>query len=177
MEAEAGFNATVAANFNSWEWMATPPFPQFLLPERIGEAEIEFKIGPYLRAELTEEYHARLDGFIKIKADVAPTFRLKELTGNVSTEVQIKRWTLKGGRSFGYVNDSPNTLANFRRLASASPLKPKTLSDDWQFEYSPTGAIGTTNVYGSQSVLGDVMNDRFQDGLPVFVKAADGTRC
>ena len=166
-QAENGINFTVTAEFADWQWKEEEPFPNFLMPTSIGEASVTLQGGPYLRIKAGDAM-IRIDGFLKIKATIAPTFSLSEATGNVQFTGQIGKWTYTDSWSLGYVNSGSLD-------ALGLGLDPASVTTTGGvFSYNPTGALGSGVVHGSNSVLGNVGADLLQDNPMVTVTDASG---
>ncbi len=161
---EHGINFTVGAEFADWEWKFQEPFPQFVMPDSIGEASVVLQGGPYLRLNVGDNF-ARLDGFIRAKAQVAPSFALQELTGNVQFSGQVGSWSFAQNWSIGYTS---GLIA-----ASADGLAPSDIGD-LVFAYNPAGALGTGAVYAGTPISAGVAADLLQDTPMVTARGPGG---
>ena len=164
---ENGINFNITAEFTRWEWKTAEPFPNFLMPTSIGDASLTLQGGPYLSLK-AGDVSARLDGFIKAKAKIAPSFSLEEVTGNIQFSAKMGSWSYQDSWSIGYVNSGSLD-------ALSSGIDPNNVTTTGgTFQYNPGVALGTGNVYGGTSILSDVGSDLLQDNPMLMVTDKSG---
>ncbi len=145
-------------------WSFQAPFPSFVLPDS-GSLKANFGIAPYIKAELQgiEDADAKLSGKIDVSVQILPTAQLDKVTGTIEFSAHWKDWVFTKSWSTDFF--SASSVDSLEALGDEL--------DGIEWTYDPTVAIGTSNVYGANSVLSNVAGDLWQDNTPSL--ASDGS--
>ncbi|NLX56992.1 MAG: S8 family serine peptidase [Planctomycetaceae bacterium] len=171
---EDGIYFQIATKFNKLEWNFQPPFPDFILPDRVDNTLLRFSLGPYLRASWGDNYYGKVTGYGAVETQIWPSTKLKELTLNLRLDGKLRETQIRKEWSVGYYA-SADPLSVLEPQ-DAGPWIEYTLPNGGviDFRYNPDVAYGSSRVYGTNSVLADVGTDLFEDGAPSVVTGPDG---
>jgi hypothetical protein len=155
---ENGIKFSLGLDFNDCRWTELPPLPGWVLPDYVGEVDLNAGMGPYLnfKVKSVEDVELSLSGQIQGKVGILPTFEFKELTGEIKLDGRL-HWF---------------SFSETWKLSSASS-SPKDAGLEMVFD--PGAALGTSNRYPGSPLLADVSTDLLRDGAPVLGRGADGS--
>ncbi|MEI6445074.1 MAG: CARDB domain-containing protein, partial [Nostocales cyanobacterium ELA583] len=186
-EISNGVKFELAVRGYNWEWSSKEPFPNFIIPEKIKKTAIEFTISPYFKGEIISDSKilerikkAKIEasGKITIKFLVNPSYELLEASGGWTFNVTTPSGH-KYQRSFkaGYFSD--DTIGIDSLISNGDGLSTLTNETDdgytAKFSYEPQSLVGSSNVYGNNSLESDVSSDIYQDSSPALAQSSDGT--
>ncbi|MCX6916407.1 MAG: hypothetical protein NT167_25750, partial [Verrucomicrobia bacterium] len=161
LRVENGIKFSLGFEFNDCRWTKLPPLPGWAMPDYVGEVDMKAGMGPYLnfKVKSVKDVELSLSGQIQAKIGILPTFKFKELAGEISLDAQC-HWF---------------SLSETWKISSASS-SPKDGGKDGGLEmtFNPGATLGTTNRYPGNPLLADVSSDLLRDGAPVLARGADG---
>lgn len=160
IEFSAGLNASLG-------WTDAAPFPSWILPDE-GSLKANFGLSPYIKAEVDgwEDAEAKLAGAITADVQILPTLVVDKVSGSVTISAQWKSYSLEKSWSVDVIGGSSLDASQLDPLDD--PL------DGLEWVYNPQGAVGTGNVYGTNSVIADVSSDLWQDSPADLAVGANG---
>ena len=171
LQIENGINVGIGIQFSGLEWNSQPPFPDFLLPDVIHEAELTAQMGPYIKITQrgVDNVEMRLSGFIKGVLTLLPSVSLKELTGNLALDARYRWFTFNRTVSFGYVASE----LGLEELLAAD-LTSSELPGGLTMHFDPGAAMGTGNVYDGSALLAGVGADLYEDSAVSLARDSNG---
>jgi subtilase family serine protease/protocatechuate 3,4-dioxygenase beta subunit len=175
---EAGVNVNIGAQFNQLRWTGEEPFPSFLLPDSIGEASLKVGFGPYVQFGYASDAQLKASGYINSDFDVIPNFRHNKTTGGIKFELIYAsghNWSFELSADLLTSSSLATFDSEFTTLNAISPSSTDVPEGvRIEFTYQPERVIGTSNIYGNNSVLANVGSDLYADGQSAITQNADG---
>jgi hypothetical protein len=158
---EDNLNGSLGFDLEDLKWNAggDAPLPTWRMPDEWGNAQFSLAAGPSFEVEAPDD-----------------TLSAK-LYGELKGTVQWGTWDWKVEASLGYEYNLWNWLKGAGDVTFATGPLAKTsalATMDGLWVHDPASNLGTGNVYGANSVLGDVASDLFGDGSPSLARDAQG---
>jgi subtilisin family serine protease/5-hydroxyisourate hydrolase-like protein (transthyretin family) len=167
LQIENGINITVGVDVGV-EWDEEVPFPDWLLPDR-GTITFTARGGPYVKALWGDGEHFLIKASGFLEGSIQSSFPAQEsdgLSGRFGFEVWVQiGWFNFTGSWGGSLGESAIDAIGLAFEEQDIPLT---------FQYNPAGARGTTNVYGTNTVLATAGSDVVSDGAMSLAKGPDG---
>ncbi len=159
-----GIKFTGGVGFEGLGWSGSAPFPDFILPDSVQKASITGGVGPYLGIATTSgSVEASISGNVSVTVQVYPTFKIGPISGTVSASAVVYGW------QYGPASFQISVLNSL----GGDGLSPS--DTEVPFTFNPAAALGSANVYGTNSVLSNVASDLRQDSTPVLGRAGNTT--
>lgn len=161
LEFEDGITFGGGINISVMEWKMIQPFPEFVRPDGIFEADLSGTFGLYAQLDVGPTGDSlRVQGDITVTLGIEPVFKVKSVTGNITFSGNIGWMPFNEVFSVTLYNNESTEL----------------LSSDAQTQdvyipiFDPDALIGTGLAYGDNHVLADVSNDVTADSAMTLAK-------
>ncbi|MEZ6137703.1 MAG: SdrD B-like domain-containing protein [Pirellulaceae bacterium] len=159
-----GIKFTGGVAFEGLGWSGSAPFPNFILPDSVQKASVSGSVGPYLKvANTSGSVEASVSGNVSVAVQVYPAFKIGPISGTVSAGAVVHGW------QYGPASFQISVLNSL----GGDGLSPS--DTDVPFVFNPAAALGSANVYGTNSVLSSVATDLTIDSAPVLGQAGSTT--
>jgi|GEM_PF-1710728 len=161
LEFEDGITFGGGINISVMEWKLIQPFPEFVRPDGIFEADLSGTFGVYAQLDVGPTGDSvRVQGDITVTLGIEPVFKIKSVTGNITFSGNIGWVPFNSVFSVTlYNNESTDVISSDAQT-----------QDVYLPIFDADALIGTGFAYGDNHVLDDVSQDVTSDSAMTLAK-------